>query len=136
MLLSGPAMRHLLCAAFAVVSLAGCIDDGTGSSSSSSSSTSSTGGSADGGTGVTAAGQACLDTATALANAEVRCGQGDFAAQKVAAINALAGGDCNAVTIRSESQLRSMCIPSLGVIGCSDLLNGRLDPSCAEQIVR
>jgi hypothetical protein len=96
------------------------------------------GGSADGGpdgSPITAAGQACLDTADAFASASARCGD-NYAAARTQFINNLANGDCNTVSIRNENELRSKCFPSLGRIGCSDLKNGRYDPSCAEQIVR
>ncbi|MBX3191759.1 MAG: hypothetical protein KF819_32515 [Labilithrix sp.] len=96
------------------------------------------GGSADGGpdgSPITAAGQACLDMADAYAGAASRCGD-NFSAARTQFITNLANGDCNTVSIRNESELRSRCFPSFSVIGCADFKNGRYDPSCAEQIVR
>lgn len=108
--------------------LVGCIDDGTTDGTSSSSSGSTTGDA-----GTTTSAKACDDTATALANAQVRCGDGDFAALKSTAISQLAGGNCNNVSVRDQTQLYSGCIPSFSTISCDDLENGRLDPTCAEQ---
>jgi hypothetical protein len=111
----------------------GCVQqDGSTTSSSGGSS-----GPADaaGDTQVTRAGQACLDTANAFATAQARCGE-DYAAERAAFIRDLAGGDCETVTIRNETELRTQCFPSLAGISCADLVNGRLSPSCAGQILR
>jgi hypothetical protein len=129
----------VLCAG-AVLSLTSlaCLPlDNTGTSSgSASSSGGSSSGTTDGGEGgTTTAGLACLDTATAFATAAKRCG-GDYDAERAAFIRDLANGDCNAVSIRNEAELRSQCIPSFGTISCADLTNQRFAPSCAEQIIR
>jgi len=121
-------------AAFAALLHAGCLpQDGTGTTSSSSGSGTS-GAAADSGA-MTAAGQACLDTADAFAKAQQRCG-GDYTASRNATIRDLANGDCESVTIRNERELRTQCFPSLASISCADLANQRFAPSCAEQIVR
>lgn len=111
----------------------GCLPpDGTGTSSSSSGGTSGT--TREGGA-ATPAGQACLDTADAFAKAQQRCG-GDYTTARNATIRDLANGDCDSVTIRNETELRTQCFPSLASISCADLTNQRFAPSCAEQIVR
>ena len=126
-------------ATVAALGVLGCVQlDGTGTSggtstSSGGASASSGGSSSDAGT--TTAGQACLDTAAAYATAAKRCG-GDYDAERTAFIADLANGDCNAVTIRNEAELRSQCIPSFGGISCADLKEQRFVPGCAEQIVR
>jgi hypothetical protein len=115
-----------------MIVLAGCLPpEGTGTSTSSGSTA------ADGGDGgaVTRAGQACLDTATAFAGAAKRCG-GNFDAERAAFIRDIAGGDCNSVTIRNETELRTMCFPAFKTISCADLTQQRFSPSCAEQIQR
>lgn len=121
-------------ATFAALGILGCLP--TTDQSSSSGSTASSSGtttSADG--GVSAAGQACLDTADAFAAAAMRCG-GDPVAEKKAFITDLANGDCNSVSIRNEAELRSGCIPSFSTISCTDLTQQRFAPSCAEQLIR
>ena len=122
----------------AALALSGCVPvDGTGTSSSGSTA-SSTGGAADGGgdgSTQTRAGKACEDFATTYATAAQRCG-GNYAAERAAFIRDLAGGDCNSVSIRNETELRSMCFPSFGTIPCADLMNSRFAPACAEQVVR
>ena len=110
--------------------LIGCIDDGTTGTSASSS------GSTTGDAGTTTNAKACDDTCTALANAEVACGDGDFAAEKASAISQLAGGNCNNVTIMDVTSLYNQCIPSFSTISCDDLANGRLDYTCAGQIIK
>jgi len=129
----------VLCAGLALaLTLLACLPlDNTGSSSgSASSSGGSSGSAADGGeAGTTTAGLACLDTATAFATAAKRCG-GDYEAERAAFIRDLANGDCNSVSIRNESELRTQCIPSFRTISCADLTNQRFAPSCAEQIIR
>lgn len=110
----------------------GCLPpDGTGTSSGSS------GGASDAGDGgaTTAAGRACLDTADAIAKASQRCGA-DYTAARNGAIRDLANGDCESVTIRNETELRTQCFPSLASISCADLTNQRFAPSCAEQLIR
>ena len=122
--------------ALGVVPLACLPLDNTGSSSGSASSSGGSSGSADGGeAGATTAGIACQDTAAAYATAAQRCG-GNYDAERKAFINDLANGDCNAVSIRNETELRSQCIPSFSTISCADLTNQRFAPSCAEQIIR
>ncbi len=118
-------------ATFAALGILGCSP--TTDTASSSSGSSGTASGTDGGN--SAAGQACLDTADAYAAAAQRCG-GDPVAEKKAFITDLANGDCNSVSIRNETELRSGCIPSFRTIGCDDLKNQRFAPSCAEQIVR
>lgn len=133
-------MRTLLTpfgfATFAALGILGCIPT-TDQTSSSGGTSASSGGTADSGAdgGVSAAGQACLDTADAYAAAAMRCG-GDPVAERKAFINDLANGDCDSVSIRNEAELRSGCIPSFTTIGCDDLKNQRFAPSCAEQIIR
>lgn len=110
-----------------------CIEtQGTGSASSASGSTGTT---TDSGV-ATAAGKACVDTADAFAKAQVRCGASDYAAAKAAVIRDLANGDCDTVTIRNETELRTGCFPALASIRCADLANQQFPPSCAGQIVR
>lgn len=124
-------LRPFALATFSALVLIGCLPtDGKGTSSSSGGTT------VDGGDGgATIYGQACLDTADAFAKAAMRCG-GDYAAEHAAFIKDLAGGDCNAVTIRNVAELRNRCFPSLATISCTDLMQQRFDPSCAEQIVK
>jgi hypothetical protein len=121
----------------AVVALDGCLpQDGTGTSSGTSASSGGTSGTASGDAGATTtAGKACLDTAAAYATAAKRCG-GNYDAEYAAFIRDLANGDCNSVDIRNETELRTQCFPSLARILCDDLKNNRVDPSCAEQIIR
>jgi hypothetical protein len=123
-------------ATLAALGILGCLPT-TDQTSSSGSTASSSGTSSDGGDGggVTAAGQACLDMADAFSAAAFRCG-GDQAAERKAFINELANGDCNSVSIRSEAELRSGCLPSFSTISCTDLTQQRFAPSCAEQIIR
>jgi hypothetical protein len=126
--------RFVVLTLFASVALVGCITtDGTGTSSGTSASSSGSSTADSGAT--TAAGKACLDTADAYATAAARCG-GTYAAEHTAFIQNLAGGDCNSVSIRNETELRTQCFPSLTRIPCADLTNNRVDPSCAEQIIR
>lgn len=127
-------LRPLTLATFAALAILGCIEQpGTGTSGGSSSSSSGSS-DADGGA-TTAAGKACLDLAAAIATAAQRCG-GDYDAERTAFIRNLAGGDCDSVTIRNESELRSLCLPSFSRISCADLTNARFVPGCAEQIIR
>jgi hypothetical protein len=127
-------MRHAATAALAATLMTGCLpQDGTGTSSSSTSSSSS-GGTTDASTS-TLAGKACLDTADAFATAAKRCG-GNYDTEYAAFIRDLAGGNCNDVSIRNETELRTQCLPSFQVIACDALANQRFAPSCAEQIIR
>jgi hypothetical protein len=127
----------LLCTCAGLAPLACLPLDNTGSSSGSASSSGGSSGTAtDGGEGgTTTAGVACQDMATAYATAAKRCG-GNYDAERTAFINGLANGDCNSVSIRNETELRSQCIPSFSSISCADLTNQRFAPSCAEQIIR
>jgi len=129
--------RPFSLAAFSALCLIGCLpqEGDTGSSGSSGSSSSGSSGSSSSDGGVTVAGQACLDTAAAFATAAKRCG-GNYDAERAAFIRDLARGDCNAVTIRNETELRTMCFPAIAKISCTDLKEQRLAPSCAEQIIR
>jgi hypothetical protein len=80
--------------------------------------------------------QACIDTASAIATTAQRCGA-DYQQNYDAAVNAIAGGDCNTVTaVRDEAALRGTCLPSLGTISCTDFQAVRLDASCASQLQR
>ena len=118
------------------LALLGCLPlDNTGTSSGSASSTGGSTSTDAGDGGTTVAGKACLDTATAFATAAQRCG-GDYAAERAAFIRDLANGDCDAVSIRNETELRGQCIPSFSTISCADLTQQRFAPSCAEQIIR
>ena len=126
-------LRLLLPTLGAVLQVA-CIDAGPTTKGTSSSSGGTSGAAVDGGA-TTRAGQACLDTADAFAKAEQRCG-GDYTASRNATIRDLANGDCESVTIRNETELRSKCFPSLATMSCADLSNQRFAPSCAEQIIR
>ena len=138
-MLASPVAVALLSGPVLALTLIACLPlDNTGTSSGSASSTGgSSGSTADGGEGGanTTAGLACLDTATAFATAAKRCG-GDYDAERAAFIRDLANGDCNLVSIRNETELRSRCIPSFSTISCADLTNQRFAPSCAEQIIR
>jgi hypothetical protein len=128
--------RPLILAFSAALLVLGCVEQpGTGTSSGTSASSGGTSGSGTDGGSVTAAGKACLDTAAAFATAAQRCG-GNYDAERTAFIRDLANGDCNAVSIRNEAELRSGCIPSFSTIRCSDLKQQRFAPSCAEQIIR
>ena len=136
---ASPVAVALLAGPVLALALIACLPlDNTGTSGGSASSTGgSSGTTADGGEGgtTTTAGLACLDTATAFATAAKRCG-GDSDAERAAFIRDLANGDCNLVSIRNETELRSQCIPSFRTISCADLTNQRFAPSCAEQIIR
>lgn len=80
--------------------------------------------------------QACMDTADAIAKAEMRCGL-PFVEARAASIQVAAKGDCgNILQVRDEAALRSICIPSLASITCLDLAAGNLDPSCSGQLQR
>lgn len=132
-----PATPAAVVALLAVPALAlamlACIPlDDPGTSSSSGGSSTDAG---DGGEAGTLAGKACLDTATAYATAAQRCG-GNFDIERTAFIRDLANGDCDSVTIRNETELRTQCIPSFDRISCADLTQQRFPPSCAEQIIR
>lgn len=131
-------VRPLSLAVFSALCLIGCLpqegDTGSSGSSGSSGAGSSGRSSANDG-GVTTAGQACLDTAAAFATAAQRCG-GNYDAERAAVIRALANNDCNSVSIRNETELRTKCFPSLTRITCAALKEDRIDPSCAEQIIR
>lgn len=116
----------------ATLLLAGCEDISSTSSSSSGGSVADAG--ADGAK-VTASAQACLDTADAFAKAQARCGE-DYEASRKAVVRNLANGDCDTVSIRNETELRSRCFPSLMTISCADLTNQRFSPSCAGQILQ
>jgi hypothetical protein len=116
----------------------GCApQDGTGTSggTSSTSGGGSRSGSSSSDAGATTAGKACLDTADAFATAAKRCGS-SYDAEYAAFVRELAGGDCNSVSIRNESELRTRCFPSLQRITCDALVNQRFDPTCAEQVIR
>ena len=117
---------QLVLPTLAAVLQVACITTDTGTS---------TGTTADGGA-ATAAGKACVDTADAFAKAQVRCGANDYAAAKAAVIRDLANGDCETVTIRNETELRTGCFPALASIRCANLANQQFPPSCAGQIVR
>jgi hypothetical protein len=126
----------LALASLAALALVGCLpQDGTGTSGGTSGSTGSSGTTAGDGGSTTAAGKACLDAAAQFATAAARCGS-SYDAEYAAFIRDLAGGDCNAVSIRNEAELRSQCFPSLAQIACDALKNQRFDPSCAGQILR
>lgn len=127
-------VRPFSLATFAALAILGCIgQDGTGTSGGSSSGTSGSSNADAGAT--TTEGKACADTAAAYATAAQRCGS-DYEAERKAFIRDLAGGDCDAVSIRNESELRSQCIPSFSRISCADLKNARFVPACAGQILR
>jgi hypothetical protein len=124
---------------FTAFALLGCLPTDGGGTSSSSGGASGSSGSGDAGSsgdaGHTSAGKACLDTATAYATAAKRCG-GDYDAERAAFIRDLANGDCDAVSIRNETELRSGCIPAFASISCFDLKQQQFPPACAEQIIR
>lgn len=80
--------------------------------------------------------QACLDVIAAFAHAAERCG-GDYATEHDRLLARDASGDCkNVRTIRDENALRSTCIPFVTSQPCRDFTNGKLDPTCAEQLQR
>ncbi len=106
-------------------------DDGTSGGSSGSNSDAGK----DGTPATTAAGKACLDMAQAYAQVGARCGD-TYEGAGTKFVNTLAGGDCNSVSIRNEAELRNQCIPSFASLSCSDYVNGRFAPACAEQIIR
>ncbi len=77
---------------------------------------------------------ACLDVATAVGDAAMRCGQ-DAKANRDAFVNAVGG--CESVKmVRDEGSLRMTCIPSLMTISCDDLIAGNLDDSCKGQLLK
>lgn len=111
----------------------GCLpgpDDGGSSGGSSGAAT-------DGGDAstITRAGQACLDMASAYAQVGARCGE-TYEAARTQFIAQLANGDCNTVSIRNETELRSQCLPTFPSLSCTNYREGRFVPSCAEQIQR
>ena len=122
-------------ASFVAVALIGCApQDGTGTSGGTSGASGTSGATGDA-SALTTAGKACLDTASAFATAAKRCG-GNYDAEYAAFVRDLANGDCNSVSIRNEVELRTKCFSALARIPCNDLKENRLDPTCAEQIVR
>jgi len=126
-------MRRLL--KLALPSLAGALQVACITTEPTGTSSGSTGTSVDSGA-ATAAGKACVDTADAFAKAQVRCGATDYARAKAAVIRDLANGDCDTITIRNETELRTGCFPALASIRCADLANRQFPPSCAGQIIR
>lgn len=80
--------------------------------------------------------QACLDVIAAFARTAERCGA-DYATEHDRLVKRDANGDCkNVRSIRDESALRGTCIPFVTSQPCGDFTNGKLDPSCAEQLQR
>ena len=80
--------------------------------------------------------RACLDVVAAFARTAERCG-GDYATEHDRLIKRDANGDCkNVRSIRDENALRGTCIPFVMSQPCDDFTNGKLDPSCAEQLQR
>jgi hypothetical protein len=78
--------------------------------------------------------KACLDTCEAFARARERCG-GDYKSSYDAMLASVANGDCkNIVSVRDEATLRGVCLPAVQTIACPDLTNGKLDPSCSQQL--
>jgi len=71
--------------------------------------------------------------AVAVSKAAERCGQDYDANYK--AFGTAAGGCPNIIQVRDESELRGTCIPAFATIACSDLVAGRLDPSCKGQLL-
>lgn len=89
-----------------------------------------------GGTASSGSEQACSDAADAVAKAAARCGQ-DYQKNYDAFVASGAGGSCAKVTaIRDEPALRTVCIPSMSTISCTELLAGKVDASCKGQLVR
>lgn len=83
-----------------------------------------------------AAEQACLDVIAAFARTAERCGA-DYATEHDRLVRRDAAGDCkNVRTIRDENALRNTCIPFVTSQPCADFTNGKLDPTCAEQLQR
>lgn len=80
--------------------------------------------------------QACLDVIAAFARTAERCG-GDYATEQDRLVKRDAAGDCkNVRAIRDENALRNTCIPFVTSQPCNDFTNGKLDPTCAEQLQR
>jgi hypothetical protein len=79
----------------------------------------------------------CVDTASAVANAMVRCKLSTYQEAKAQFVDGVAAGNCdNVESVRDEAALRATCIPSLETISCNDLSGNRLDPSCTNQFAR
>ncbi|MDB5218549.1 MAG: hypothetical protein JWO86_6476 [Myxococcaceae bacterium] len=79
---------------------------------------------------------ACLDVIDAFARTAERCGA-DYATEHDRLVQRDAAGDCkNVRSIRDERTLRGTCIPFVKSQSCSDFTNGKLDPTCAEQLQR
>lgn len=129
--------RPLTLAAIAAVAILGCVTQdgspGTGGTGGTTEGACTSASASD--AGATVSGKACLDTALAFAQAAQRCG-GNCEVERTAVIRELADGDCNAVSIRNEAELRTRCFPSLTQISCDALKNQRFDPSCAGQIIK
>jgi hypothetical protein len=80
--------------------------------------------------------KACTDLAEVTAKAAQRCGQ-DYKQNYDVFVSVAAGGSCaNVKKVRDETALRSVCIPSLTNISCAALLAGKIDASCAGQLLR
>jgi len=85
---------------------------------------------------VTAPDKACADMAAAIARAAERCGEG-YQANYDAFVQRAAKGSCaNVVRVRDEATLRATCFKYLETVSCDDLRAARLDPTCAEQLLR
>jgi hypothetical protein len=83
-----------------------------------------------------AAEQACLDTTEALARAGERCGL-EYARIYDQELQKIANGDCKNVTsVRDESALRAMCLPSLATEACWKVIANDFDASCSTQLQR
>ncbi len=83
----------------------------------------------------TLAEHACLDLIEAFARSEERCGA-DYATAHDQLVQRDANGDCkNIRAIRDENALRKTCIPFVQAQACTDLANGKIDPSCSAQLL-
>jgi hypothetical protein len=114
--MTAPRHRLGLVAAWLALALVGCSSSSTGSA------------------GGDAPERACLDTCEAFARARARCGA-DYTSSYDAMLKSVANGDCkNTLAVRDEAALRAVCLPTVQAIACTDLTNGKLDPSCMQQL--
>lgn len=82
------------------------------------------------------AAQACEATLEALSRAAERCGD-DYKTTYDELLAANAAGDCtNVRSIRDEPALRKTCIPFIESLTCTQLTEGKTDPSCTAQLQR
>jgi hypothetical protein len=80
--------------------------------------------------------RACLDTVEAIARAAERCGL-EYQRAYDQALADVAAGDCkNVASVRDETQLRNVCLPSLATEDCHKVQANDHDASCSKQLQR